>query len=415
MKKLVYFSLVAVLLFVNTPQVDAISEDDLEAINLGTPVYYGGEVESSRGCYEESSVDSLPESVPETWREILPEAATEYEIDVGVLAVVLYVENREFPDPDTDWAVSDGGAKGPFQFLDGTWDSYGVDGDGDGSVDVNNIEDASYGAANYLASLGAHTELSLGSLDQDFSEASADTDTVAWVLKSYNAGPNTYRDSSGSWYRSAGDWGSDKQNEINTYIEMGLDKYQELAGTGSSLSDEEGCGGLGITDDLTFPLITTQQEVRRGVEGATWCYESTSNCHGAGAADEYNAADIHVPTGTPVVAAVGGTVVMVNNGSSSLSLRIDGEDGLHYHYQHLTINSERVSEGDSVQEGDILGEVGDRTAAFNTAPHLHFDVAPERVGIDRDCVEAGNCEEEKALMIDSQPELVEAFNELPEG
>ncbi len=47
------------------------------------------------------------------------------------------------------------GAGGPMQFLQGTWDAYGVDGDGDGDKDRYDPVDAIWGAANYLCANGA--------------------------------------------------------------------------------------------------------------------------------------------------------------------------------------------------------------------------------------------------------------------
>lgn len=47
------------------------------------------------------------------------------------------------------------GAGGPMQFLQGTWDGYGVDGDGDGDKDRYDPTDAVFGAANYLCANGA--------------------------------------------------------------------------------------------------------------------------------------------------------------------------------------------------------------------------------------------------------------------
>ena len=47
------------------------------------------------------------------------------------------------------------GAGGPMQFLQGTWDAYGVDGDGDGDKDRYDPTDAVFGAANYLCANGA--------------------------------------------------------------------------------------------------------------------------------------------------------------------------------------------------------------------------------------------------------------------
>ena len=45
-------------------------------------------------------------------------------------------------------------AMGPMQFLPGTWARYASDGDGDGKADVQNLYDASLGAARYLCSGG---------------------------------------------------------------------------------------------------------------------------------------------------------------------------------------------------------------------------------------------------------------------
>jgi LysM repeat protein len=54
-----------------------------------------------------------------------------------------------------DGPISNGsGPQGPLQFLPGTWASYGIDGNGDGTADINNAIDAIYGAANYLAAHG---------------------------------------------------------------------------------------------------------------------------------------------------------------------------------------------------------------------------------------------------------------------
>ena len=51
-------------------------------------------------------------------------------------------------DPDFDRAV------GPMQFIPSTWALYGVDGNGDGKKDPNNIFDAALGAADYLCADG---------------------------------------------------------------------------------------------------------------------------------------------------------------------------------------------------------------------------------------------------------------------
>jgi hypothetical protein len=51
--------------------------------------------------------------------------------------------------------VSYAGAVGPMQFMPATWSTYGVDGDGDGGVDITDLEDSVSSAANYLCANGA--------------------------------------------------------------------------------------------------------------------------------------------------------------------------------------------------------------------------------------------------------------------
>lgn len=56
-----------------------------------------------------------------------------------------------------DGAISSGygtGAQGPMQFMPGTWAAYGIDGNGDGNIDINNAVDAIFGAANFIARHG---------------------------------------------------------------------------------------------------------------------------------------------------------------------------------------------------------------------------------------------------------------------
>jgi hypothetical protein len=51
--------------------------------------------------------------------------------------------------------VSYAGAVGPMQFMPATWSTYGVDDDGNGQIDITDLEDSVSSAANYLCANGA--------------------------------------------------------------------------------------------------------------------------------------------------------------------------------------------------------------------------------------------------------------------
>ncbi len=66
--------------------------------------------------------------------------------------------------PDTDGGATDGSTEadttvGPMQFLPETWAKYGVDGNGDGTADPDNLWDAAAGAANRLCEASVDTDL----------------------------------------------------------------------------------------------------------------------------------------------------------------------------------------------------------------------------------------------------------------
>src|SRR3954447_22964096 len=68
---------------------------------------------------------------------------------------------------DTDGGAWDGDrtydrAVGPMQFIPSTWRAYAVDGDGNGSTDPTNINDAALGAAHYLCVAGGNLRTSAG-------------------------------------------------------------------------------------------------------------------------------------------------------------------------------------------------------------------------------------------------------------
>ncbi|MFZ9282917.1 MAG: M23 family metallopeptidase [Prochlorococcaceae cyanobacterium] len=81
--------------------------------------------------------------------------------------------------------------------------------------------------------------------------------------------------------------------------------------------------------------------------------------------------DFAAPTGTPVLAAMAGRVVLAEAISGyGLTVMLEHPNGVHTLYAHL--EQIEVSLGSQVAEGEPLGTVGMTGTA--TGPHLHFEL-----------------------------------------
>ncbi len=81
--------------------------------------------------------------------------------------------------------------------------------------------------------------------------------------------------------------------------------------------------------------------------------------------------DIPAPTGTPIVAAASGTVIMSQySGSYGNMIIVDHGGGLSTLYAHNSRNQVRV--GQQVQAGETIALIG--STGMSTGPHLHFEV-----------------------------------------
>ncbi|WP_121632439.1 peptidoglycan DD-metalloendopeptidase family protein [Tropicibacter alexandrii] len=87
----------------------------------------------------------------------------------------------------------------------------------------------------------------------------------------------------------------------------------------------------------------------------------------------HNGVDWAAPTGTPVMAAAGGTVSYAGPaGGYGNVIYIDHGGGVQTRYAHLSRFGDKGQKGTRVAAGEVVGYVG--TTGRSTGPHLHFEV-----------------------------------------
>jgi hypothetical protein len=137
-----------------------------------------GKVESDHGRYGGNGIDPVS-------GEVRP----------GIFGIPLNGTNNTAAIRDTDRGVFDRDttwdrAVGPMQFIPGTWRSVGVDANGDGTKDPQNITDAATGTAVYLCSgpgdLG--TEAGARSAVLRYNQSDAYADQVLAIARAYRGG-----------------------------------------------------------------------------------------------------------------------------------------------------------------------------------------------------------------------------------
>lgn len=167
------------------------------------------------------------------------------------------------------------------------------------------------------------------------------------------------------------------------------------------------------TNGFVFPVNTTQEVIKKGNDyngtHYVWCYTILESCH-----HDYNAADIHAPTGTPVVAVRSGKVAQSfdqrpSERGSYVSYQSEA-DGRLYYTSHMKLGSIKVKVGDMVTAGQQIGEIGTPEDAQNTGPHIHFDALPLAQYKEKTLCQNQECQ--KYPFINIQPDLVAAFNAL---
>jgi murein DD-endopeptidase MepM/ murein hydrolase activator NlpD len=117
----------------------------------------------------------------------------------------------------------------------------------------------------------------------------------------------------------------------------------------------------------------------------------------------HEAIDIMAPRGTPVHAAVSGTIrkLFLSKPGGNTIYEFDEDNDYCYYYGHLDRYAKGLREGMRVKQGDVIAYVGSTGNA--PVPHLHFAV-----------FELGpNREWWKGKPINPYPNLVKALKKLP--
>lgn len=164
-------------------------------------------------------------------------------------------------------------------------------------------------------------------------------------------------------------------------------EYQELTLTGQAAEidqqarDEERARLRKIWTAVTpQPLWSTQFETPlNDVLGITANYGARRSYNGGPYLTYHEGVDFSAYGGTPVYAPAAGTVVLAEplyvRGGTVI---IDHGIGLYSGYYHLS--AVHATAGQTVQPGDLLGEVG--TTGLSTGNHLHWDLLVNGIWVD---------------------------------
>lgn len=91
---------------------------------------------------------------------------------------------------------------------------------------------------------------------------------------------------------------------------------------------------------------------------------------------QHRAIDILAPRGTPVLAAIDGTVgkLFLSRPGGITIYQYDPSRAWIYYYAHLDAYAPGLVEGQQLRRGDVIGFVGSTGNAPPGAPHLHFSI-----------------------------------------
>ncbi|MFJ2817132.1 peptidoglycan DD-metalloendopeptidase family protein [Streptomyces sp. NPDC087294] len=292
------------------------------------------------GDFEPSAAGSLRVGkgfVPAKYAGLIEQAAADCDagLPAAVLAAQIMQESGFNPNAQSKDANGKPIADGIAQFIPSTWATAGVDGNGDGKKDVWDPEDAIPAQGQMMCKL-----LKTAKKHPEYNGS-----PIELALAGYNAGWGRVQQYNGVPPAAFAD------GQTYNYVKVIMANVEKLTAPDTS-------GASGASGEWGPPV--------EGKLGTPYHQQG-----GAWSSGYHTGIDFAVSTGTSVRAVGPGKVVAAGPGGAyGNQVVIRHPDGMYSQYAHLS--RVRVSVGDSVSGGQLVGLSGETGNAFG--PHLHFEI-----------------------------------------
>ncbi|MET9934460.1 MULTISPECIES: peptidoglycan DD-metalloendopeptidase family protein [unclassified Streptomyces] len=284
--------------------------------------------------------------VPAQYAGLIEQAAADCDqgLSPGILAAQIQAESNFDPNATSyQYKKDENGntikiplAKGISQFIDSTWASQGIDGNGDGVKDVRNPEDA----------IPSQGRMMCGLVKKAKKYPHYNGSPIELALSGYNAGwgwVDHYKGVPPERFA---------QGQTYHYVAKILSNAAKLTMPDSSSAT---LSSAGWTLPVSGALGTPYRQ-----KGSAW----SSGYH--------TGVDFPVPVGTPIKAAGPGVVHSAGwAGAYGNEVVIRHDDGKYSQYAHMA-GTPLVKAGQKVRGGQQIGVSGETGNAFG--PHLHFEI-----------------------------------------
>jgi len=167
--------------------------------------------------------------------------------------------------------------------------------------------------------------------------------------------------------------GQESLARIASVMHLLDEMHQECEVRESSLESVHASRGTQIAEDGELPVvwpvanayISSSFGYRRSPTGGYW--------------EHHNGLDLAAPTGTPIVASAGGTIIFVGRlPYYGETVEIDHGNGITSLYGHCSNIS--VETGERVQQRQIVAYIG--STGRSTGPHVHYEVRENGQPVD---------------------------------